>query len=356
MAIDRIKFDGPPNVLIWKYPKDNIKMKAKLIVNESQEALFFKGGQALDLFQPGTHTISTKNLPLLEKLVNLPYGGETPFTAEVFFINKTSRLDYKWGTPSPIPVEDPKYKTLISVGCFGQYGIYIKDSRVFVTRISGTMPVWDSNAVLDYFRGVILTRVKDTVAKFLVKKDISISSITAYLEEISQVAEDRLRSEFDKYGLELLKFFISSITIPDEELKKIQKGAFDRLEMEQIGDHNYQLKRSFDVMEAAANNPGAAGTLMAGGMGLGMGAQMASTVSQIAQKSIQQDKQPTAQEVVVKDLECPNCHKKLQANSKFCNQCGREIPQDKVCANCNTPNAEDSKFCNQCGKPLSGQE
>ena len=185
--IDRIKYDGPPNTLVWKYHRessskdDNITMGAQLIVNESQEALFFKGGQALDLFGPGTYTISTKNLPLLQKLVNLPFGGDTPFTAEIFFINKTSRLDYKWGTPSPIPIEDPKYKALISIGCFGQFGLRISDSRLFVTQIVGTMPVWDGNAVLDYFRGVILTRVKDTVAKFLVQKNISIASITAYL-------------------------------------------------------------------------------------------------------------------------------------------------------------------------------
>lgn len=352
-VVDRIKYDGPPNILVWKYPKDNIIMGGRLIVNESQEALFFKGGQALDLFGPGTYTLSTKNLLLLQKLVNLPFGGNTPFTAEIFFINRTARLDYKWGTRSPIPIEDPKYKALISVGCFGQFGLRISDSRVFITQIVGTMPTWDGNAVLEYFRGVILTNLKDTVAKFLVEKNISVSSITAHIDDISQLVEKRVHSEFAKYGLELLKFFISSITIPDEELKRIQKGAFERLEIEQLGEANYQMKRGLDVMETAAGNPGAPGTLMAGGIGLGIGAQMASSLGQMTQKTAQQATQPAQQDGTQSESLCPQCQAKIPTDSKFCNHCGAKIDEAAYCSSCGAKVSADSKFCGQCGKPLS---
>ena len=253
--IDRIKYDGSPDVLVWKYPKDNITLGAQLIVNESQEALFFRGGQALDLFPPGTYTLSTNNLPVLQKLVDLPFGGQTPFSAEVYFVNRVARLDYKWGTRTPIAIEDPKYGVLLNIGCFGQFGLRVLDSRTLITQLVGTASSWDANSVLEYFRGVIITRVKDSVAKAVVQKGISVVGITAYVDELSEMVEYRLRDEFAKYGLELLKFFITSINVPDEEVAKLQKGAFARLEIDQLGDARYQMKRSLEVLEAAAGNP-----------------------------------------------------------------------------------------------------
>lgn len=293
--IDRIKYDGPPEILVWKYQRgggqgdtDNLVLGAQLIVNESQEAIFFKGGQALDVFGPGTHTLSTKNMPLLQKLVNLPFGGQTPFTAEVFYVNKTSRLDYKWGTKTPMPIEDPKYNILLNVGCFGQYGLRIDDSRTFVTQIVGTMQEWDGDRVLEYFKGVVLTRVKETIARYLVEKNISISTVTAYVDELSKLAEERIRPEFGKYGLALLNFFISSINIPQEELREIQKAQQERFKIDALGAEKYQMKRAYDVMEGAANNQGTIGGLMGAGIGLGVGAQMAAgPIAQMARQTMQ---------------------------------------------------------------------
>ena len=226
MAIlDRIKFDGSPDLLVWKYPKENIVLGSQLIVNESQEALFFKNGQALDIFGPGSTTLQTNNIPLLQKLINLPFGGETPFAAEIYFVNKVSKLDYKWGTQSPIPVQDPKYNVLISIGAFGQYGLKVVDSRAFVTGLVGTMPVWDSGKVAEYFRGLLMTKVKDSIAKYVVRKGISIVELSAFLDELSSFAADQIREEFNRFGIELINFFVASINIPDEETKKIQQGT-----------------------------------------------------------------------------------------------------------------------------------
>lgn len=380
--IDRIKYDGPPDVLVWKYSRDNIVMGAQLIVNESQQAVFFKGGQALDLFDPGTHTLSTRNLPLLQKLVNLPFGSKTPFAAEIFFVNRVARLDYKWGTRTPIPIEDPKYKVLISIGCFGQFGLRVADSRIFVTQIVGTMPVWKGDQVLEYFRGVILTRVTDLVAKYAVQKNVSVAAITAYIDDISQQAEDRMRGEFAKYGMELLKFFISSITIPTEELKKIQEIDLKAREIERLGDQRYQMARGLDVMEKAAENPGAgggaAGTLMGAGIGLGIGAQMAGPFAEMARKAAQpatQPTSPTASELICPKCQtrhpmgtrfcvqcgtslsatsvCPSCGATLTTGTKFCPQCGTKILSTKTCPSCGAEVVEGAKFCSQCGKPLS---
>jgi membrane protease subunit (stomatin/prohibitin family) len=349
--IDRIKHDGPPDELVYKWrtdkADDKIVMGAQLIVNESQEALFFKEGQALDLLGPGTHTLSTKNLPLLQKLVNLPFGGQTPFAAEVWFINRTARLNYKWGTTTPIPIEDPKYKVLIQMGCFGQYGLRVSDSRLFVTQIVGTMSKWESADVVDYFRGAILTRVKDTVAKFLLQNKLSVSSITAYMDDISKLTEERLRDEFAKYGLDLLRFFITAISIPDEELKRIQKGAFERLEIEQVGDERYKMKRSLDIMETAAGNTAAAGTVMAAGIGLGVGSAMAKPLAQTAQESLSHAAPTGAPASIPSGLACPKCNATVPAGSKFCSGCGNKLGAD--CPSCGATVSTDAKFCSQCG-------
>jgi len=344
--LDRIKFDGTPEELVWKYPKDNVVLGSQLIVNQSQEALFYKDGRALDLFGPGAHTIVAKNIPILQKLVNLPFGGETPFAAEVFFINKASRLDYKWGTRSPIPIEDPKYRLLVSIGAFGQFGLRVNDSRVFVTTIVGTMPNWQGAMVIEYFRGLVLTRVKDTIAKFLVQKGISIVEVTAHIDELSKMSDAAIREEMARFGLELVNFFITSVTVPDDQLEIIRKAQATRLEMDQLGDERYRTKRAFDVQQAAAENPGAVGTIMGAGLGLGVGAQMMHQVGQMTQQTGQATTQP--QQLTV---ECPHCHGRSAAASRFCGQCGAELVSNTKCLSCGATLASDAKFCSQCGKP-----
>jgi len=335
--LDRIKYDGPPDALVWKYERENIVFGSQLIVNQSQEALFFKNGQVFDIFGPGVYTLSTMNIPLLQTILNLPFGGKTPFSAEVFFVNKVSRLDYKWGTKSPIQVEDPKYRVLVSVGAFGPFGLKVKDSRMLVTSIIGTIDVkksdseriWNGNKVMDYFRGLVLTRVTDNIAKFLVQKSISIVELSAHLDELSKVAESAIKDEFARFGLDLINFFINSITIPPDEIRRIQKGQFERLEIEQLGDERFQRMRTLEVMEASASNPGAPGTLMSGGLGLGMGMQMMKQAENISQedalKTVVQPAQPT--------VDCPKCGFKSPVGSKFCSQCGGELTSSK-CSSC----------------------
>jgi len=352
-GFERIKYDGSPDIIVWRYPKDDITLGSQLIVNESQEALFFKEGATFDLFGPGTHTISSENLPFLKKIVNLPFSGNTPFTAEIYYINKVAKLDYKWGTKTPIQIEDLKYKVLLSFGAFGQFGLRVNDSRTFVTQIVGTLKTWDANSITEYFRGVILNRVKDQIAKYLVSKNISIANINASIEELSQISEENLRVEFNKYGLELLKFFITSIAIPEEELAKIQKGAFQNLEIEQMGDARYKVKRGFDVMETAASNEGAPGTLMGGGIGLGLGVQMAGAFTNIAQGvGVQSNITPKTNQPAAEQsgIVCPNCKKILTIDSIFCSQCGTKM--EVTCPTCANKLSADSIFCNKCGKNI----
>lgn len=143
VIIDRIKFDGPRDGSPWlayKCNNEKFVFGTQLIVNQGQEALFFKGGKALDLFGAGTHTLHTGNLPLLNRFANIPFGGDTPFAAEVYFVNKTSKLNMNWGTQTPFLVEDPKYGLILSIRSHGTYGLRINDTRMFLTELIGAVP------------------------------------------------------------------------------------------------------------------------------------------------------------------------------------------------------------------------
>jgi len=133
--IDVVKFEGPPDVFAWRYPNQELGTWTQLIVHESQEAILYKGGQALDSFSAGRHTLSTANIPILSNIINLPFGGKSPFTAEVWFINKMRSLDVKWGTSAPIQLQDPKYNIIVSVRAFGQFGVQISNPRKFLGKM-----------------------------------------------------------------------------------------------------------------------------------------------------------------------------------------------------------------------------
>jgi membrane protease subunit (stomatin/prohibitin family) len=137
MAIMQVvKYDGMRDVFAYKYPHDSLSTWSKVIVNETQEAILYKGGQALDWFWPGSHTLETANIPLLRSVANIPHGGKSPFSAEVWFVNKAHFLDIKWGTPTPIQIKDPEYGIFIPLRGFGQFGMKVSDSKKFLTTLN----------------------------------------------------------------------------------------------------------------------------------------------------------------------------------------------------------------------------
>ena len=276
-TIDRIKYDATSDeVLVFKFPSEEIKLGSQLIVNQSQEALFLKGGEVCDLFAPGTHTLSTANLPLLNKLVNLPFGGKTPFSAEVWFVNKTVKRDLKWGTQAPVPLIDPTYNYPISVRAFGRWGLRIQDSRIFVFHIVGSQMAADSSKVMEYFIGEINQRFSVALSRFITVEKTSIFEINARLNDLSQYSASAISPEFSRFGIELVNFNVERVSIPDEDLAKFQDVFGRRMEIDQISKATvgpaYTTMRTFDTLEAAASNPGGAtGAMLAGGLGLGMG-------------------------------------------------------------------------------------
>ena len=272
--IDRIKYDGPSDVLAWKYPYEDIRLGAQLVVNESQYAILVREGRHLATMGPGRHTLSTANIPILAKLVNLPFGGDSPFTAEVWFFNLAANLDVKFGTPTPIHILEPKYNVIVPVRAHGQMGLRLSDCRKFLREIVGTMGKMTTASVYESFRGMVITKLKTLIAETVVTNKVSLLEIPTLLDSLSKRCHDSIAPEFERFGLSVVNLFIGDISFPEDDpiVQRLRSAVMDRSEFEILGDARYQAKRSLEVMESAANNPGGIGTLFGAGLGFGLGA------------------------------------------------------------------------------------
>jgi len=273
------------NYFAWKYPSENLKIGSQLIVNEGQQALFVKGGEALDSFMPGTHTLSTGNLPLIEKITNLPFGGQTPFTAEVWFVNTTVKRNLKWGTPSPIPLMDPTLGFPVNARAFGSWGVRINNSRSFITHLVGAQIAATSEKVYSYFVSQIIQSFSQYMSKYISTSEASILNISSMLSNISEAAAVEIAVTLDKFGMELVNFNIESINIPEKDMDQIQNvyaKSFEAKELSKVQlSSSYGAIKSFEVLNNAASNEGngAIGAMLGAGAGLGAGLSLGNELS-----------------------------------------------------------------------------
>jgi len=286
--IDVVKYDSPSDEsFVWKFPSENLRIATKVVVNQSQEVLFVKGGQVLDSLEPGTHTLSTGNIPLLDKLINLPFGGNTPFTAEVWYVNKTVKRDLKWGTPSPIQIMDNTLGFPVSVRSFGKWGARIENSRSFLTQIVGSQSIANAEKINDYFTGEIVQSLSKIISTAINVNNISILQIASSLTELSKFATDMMKKEFERFGLEIVNFNIESINIPEDEMQKIQKVFEKTLEAKELSKVKvggaFNAIKTFEVLNAAADNPSdgsSVGAMLGAGIGLGAGLPLGNQLGQ----------------------------------------------------------------------------
>lgn len=277
-VVDLVKWNAGPGQLAWKYhfnDGEELSTWTQLVVNESQEAFLVRGGVYEGPFGAGRHTLNTENIPLLTTLIGLPFGGKSPFTAEVWFVNKITNLDVRWGTPDPIQLQDPRYQVMVPVRAFGQYGVRVIDSKRFLLKLVGTQLDLSVTTLAEYFRGVFMTRIKTGIANAIIRKGQSVLEITTELEALSDMLKQSLAADIAEYGIELSQFNIHSINVPEDDpaVKTLKTALAKRAEMGIVG-YNYQQERSFDVLQAAAGNEGTAGGVMGAGLGLGIGAAM----------------------------------------------------------------------------------
>ena len=284
--IDVVKWEVNSRELIHKFPSNDLRLGTQLVVYTGQTAYFVKGGKVLDSFEAGTYTIKTENIPLLSKIINIPFGGDSPFQAEVWFINHLAVLDSKWGTPTPIQLEDPKYEIIVPVRAFGQYGLRVSDDKTLIENLAGNMSSFTVDKIESYFKGMMMSRFNNILSDKMNKDGISILNLNSHLNDISEFAQQTLQPEFNKYGIGLENFYIMSINVPEDDPSfiKLKEAKEQVAKMKVMGREFYQTDRSFGVMERAASNEGAMGGAIGIGMGMnagmGMGGQMAGMVGQ----------------------------------------------------------------------------
>lgn len=306
--IDVVDWKSRPGEVVFRYPEGGISIGAQLIVMENQEAILFKDGKALDSFAPGKHTLVTGNIPLLDKLVNLPFGGKTPFPAEVYFITRAEIPNSKWGTKQPIPLMDPVYNIGVPVRAFGAYSYRIANTRAFLLAAIGSWQAYTGEAIGTVLREqVIVPKLQDLISEFMIKQNITILKLAAFYDEIGEAGKAKLLQDFTEYGLELTRFAVESINIPeeDESVQRLKKALADKAEISILGE-DYNRKRTFDTMEKAASNKGEMGGAMGMGMGVSMGQQMgnlmAGALGSVAQTGAKQADDPAARLKQLKEM------------------------------------------------------
>lgn len=388
-----IKYEGDNSTFIWKHPCEDFNTTTQLIVHESQEAIFFMNGQALDLFGPGRHTLETQNIPLIRKLINIPTGGETPFHCEVYFINKTEQMAIKWGTDSKVQYVEPKYKFPLSIGASGEMALSVEDARKLLVILVGTERVLDRNQLTTFFRAFLMTRVKTYLAQEMKASAINIFEIDESLEVFSKSIQVRLLGDFQEYGVTLNRFFVTTIVKPDgdpqyEKFKELhfrqyadiaeaklrqqtdviyaqteaQKTVIESQALAQkraTEGYTYQQERGFDVAETAAGNEGI-GQMSNLGIGLGMMAGVGGTVGNMVGGAVTNafagmNAQPMPQLGHQQEAFCDNCGVKLAPGSAFCDKCSTPVLIDtSKCANCGFTFERPGKFCPKCGAKREG--
>lgn len=282
--IDVVKCVMPPGLLVAKFPSSDLRLGTQLVVHPGQTAIFVKGGVICDEFESGTYTLSTNNIPILNKLINIPFGGNSPFQAEVWFVNNLSVLDAKWGTATPLQIEDPKYEIIVPIRAYGQYGFKVEAPRTLLETLAGNRRTFTSETLGEYFRGKILSQLTSIVSNKLVEDQISVLNINSHLSDISVYSRNRLTEYFTQYGLSLLTFDIISIGVieSDPSFIKLKEAKDLAARLKITGRDIYQMERSFNVLENAASNEGMAGSLMGAGLGIGAGVAVGGQMSSIA--------------------------------------------------------------------------
>ncbi len=330
-------FDETGEEMAHRLPQEgsaDIKFGAQLIVRESQEAVFFSGGKPHDVFGPGRHTLTTKNLPLLTQALSLPWGFTSPFRCEVYFINKKVFTELKWGTREPVIFYDRQLGK-VRLRAYGQTTFRIAQADTFIHQLVGTRGSFSTSDATDYLRDVIVARLNDYLGENL----STVFDLPALYDETGEALKEKLENDFEKYGLELVDFFVTAITPPEEVASMIDAQGGLALVDDMPRYMQYQLARA---IRRGPGGEGPGGGTMDASMGLGLGMLVPGMLAGSAQAA-------TTQTLV----KCPVCHRSVP-DTRFCSSCGAPLQaeQQLSCSNCGESLPADASFCPNCGHPV----
>ena len=354
---DIIKYEGDNTTFIWKHPCEDFNSLTQLIVHESQEAIFFMNGQALDLFGAGRYTLETQNIPLIGKVLNRATGDKSPFHCEIYFINKTEQMSIKWGTDSKVQYIEPTYGFPISIGASGEMSLRAENARKLLLKLVGTENFLGQQKLVSFFRAFLMTRVKTYIAQVMKSNAINVFEIDENLNSFSDAIKKLLVKDFAEYGVALEQFFVTNIVKPDGDR---QYEKFKELHFRQYADiaeaklrqqisiidaqteaqkvvidsqaqatkraqegYTYVQERGFDVAEKVASNE-AVGQMTNLGVGLGTMAGVGGAVGGIVGGAVN-DAINSANTMPSQNTEggfCENCGYKFERPGNFCPNCG----------------------------------
>lgn len=410
--ISVIKYEVSNDVICFKYPIEDFLTGSELIVHESQQAVFYKDGEALDTFGPGRHFLTTDRLPLVGKIYNLNANQNAqPFHCEIYFVNMSSIMGIKWGTPNKVGLFDPHSGLHVDIGACGTFNLVVTNPRKLLFKLVGTTNGIFKDDIIDekdfggIFKDLVISKVKSNLAKVIKSTDINILEVDEHIDEISTYLKKEINPIMEDYGLSISEFFVTNILLPNDDanfrkMKELYAEQYLKVKNENIlkdeamarqqrrmvevqteaneevmraqakatayklqaeaeaeemrmKGYTYQQETQRQVAVGAVTNPssisGMNSSMIDLGVGLGMMKEVAQTVGSSLNTSIEAGKGiMTKEEQTPQGWECPTCHTK-NVTSKFCPECGTKKPDDEwTCPECKLENIK-TKFCPNCG-------
>lgn len=330
-------FDPTGKEMVQRIPAEwsgEIKYGAQLFVRDSQAAVFFYQGRAFDAMGPGRHTLKTANIPVLNKILAIPWGLTSPLRAEVYIVNMKTFADLKWGTRDPVAFRDAELG-LIRLRAFGMFNIRVVQPVLFVNRLIGTQGAYGTKDIEEYLNRVIVSRFNDHLGENL----DSVFNLPGRYNALADSLQARLAKDFSHFGLALTHLYITAITPPPE----VQKAIDDKSRINVFDDLNklIKLKAAMSLEKAAEGDGGAAS-----GLGMGMGFMMPAMFAEyIRSGAADSPEKATAS--------CPDCRQTVPGESRFCPHCGHQLLVFQQCTSCGKNLPPGAKFCLRCGTPVS---
>ena len=314
--IDVIQWNEPEEgILVYRYPMQDMEIQngGQLTVRESQMAAFVNEGKIADVFGPGLHTLTTRNLPVLTDLMNWDKEFESPFKSDVYFFSTHLQIDQKWGTGTPITIRDGEFGA-VRIRGYGIYSYRIADPRTFFTQVSGTRPAFYAGDLDGQLRNTIVGRMTDIFAT----SNISFLDMAANQAALGKKIEEEMKLDFAALGLELASFVVENISLPEE----LQKVMDQRIGVSMAGDlGRFTQFQAAEALSAAAANPGGAA---ATGVGLGAGVAMGQTMMAAMKHTSEEEEDAVPVAVAGKKRFCVDCGQAIPDGARYCPSCGRE--------------------------------